>query len=838
MAKKANEKKAGTKTTAAKAAEKTVEKTTAKAAEKVEAKAEEKVSEKAAKAEEKAAEKAVKAEEKKTAKKASPKKASDEVIIKAVVNNESKKASDNFKVYENENGPKISTVTRDVIQKDNLYFKDIDGTGKVSKVNDWRVPAAERAAEYVKLLTVDEKIGQLFISDWRMGKYVKPLEANSKGEKSEPKLDESGTLDEAPLIGKNIFGDINLPGTSTALKDWFVRHTILRENATVEEITDYLNQLQAVAEECNHFVPVQAASNSRNEYGEVVFGMNDAGGVFPTWPGTLGIAAAAKGDSMKIVDQFSDAVRRSWNAVGLRKGYMYMADVMSDPRWQRSYGTFGEDPEFVKEAFEHMIPRIQGSSEGVTTDGVAMTVKHFPGGGARENGFDPHYAAGQWNVYQTEGSLQKYHIPAFQTAVDLKAASIMPYYAKPALEKSEAQKDKEGNPMEMQPYGFAFNKPFIDGLLRKQMGFKGYINSDSGIIHNMNWGVEMLDEPERIGFAVNNAGVDVISGMFDIENAKEAYKRATNKYYDKNKVPKGFKKEEIVLTDEALDRAVTRTLTEMFELGMFEDTYRDVEKAKEIISAQEDWNNAYEAHLKSVTVLKNDWVLPLTPEKTWKKNVYAEVFHKDPRMAEKMTVEFRGQLNDVNLVYDPKDADYAILMLHPSSGEYFHATKGYLELDICEGKVVHDVDDKCRPVEATHWETTLHNIGRIEYISDTVRANNGKVIINVNFTLAWMLGNVEPFADALTAGYDTYSQAVLDVVRGLYSPSGKLPFTLPRGDEVLAVNPDGVCISPNDVPGYDKDKYMPDHLKDENGKAYAYRDGHGNYYELGFGLTW
>lgn len=53
---------------------------------------------------------------------------------------------------------------------------------------------------------------------------------------------------------------------------------------------------------------------------------------------------------------------------------------------------------------------------------------------------------------------------------------------------------------------------------------------------------------------------------------------------------------------------------------------------------------------------------------------------------------------------------------------------------------------------------------------------------------------------------------------------------------MLAVNADGVCISPNDVPGYDKDRYMPDSLKDENGKAYAYRDAAGNYYEYGFGL--
>ena len=748
------------------------------------------------------------------------------------------KASENFKVYENPKGPKISTVNRKVIEKGKLYFKDIDGSGKVSKVNDWRIPAAERAEAYVKKLTLEEKIGQLFISDWRMGKYVKPLEENSNGEKSEPELDESGTLDEAPMIGKNIFGDVNLPGTSTFLKEWFGRHTILRENATVEDLVDYLNQLQVVAEECDHFVPVQAASNSRNEYGEAVFGMNDAGGVFPTWPGTLGIAAAAKGDSLKVVDQFSEAVRRSWNAVGLRKGYMYMADVMSDPRWQRAYGTFGEDAKFVKKAFEHMIPRIKGSKEGVTTDGVAMTVKHFPGGGARENGFDPHYAAGQWNVYQTKGSLQKYHIPAFQTAVNLKASSIMPYYAKPALEKSGAQKDKEGNKMEMQPYGFAFNKPFIDGLLRNQMGFQGYVNSDSGIIHNMNWGVEMLDEAERIGFAINHTGVDVISGSFDIEHAMEAYKRSKNNYYEKNPIPEGFTKEEIVLTEEAIDRAVTRTLTEMFALGMFEDTYRDVKNAEKVIAAQKDWDNAYAAHLKSVTVLKNDWVLPLTPEATWQKNVYVESFHKDPEKAAKLTYELRTMLPQINQVYDPKDADYAILMLYPSSGEYFHATKGYLELDICEGKVVHDVDDQCRPVEATHEETTLTGMDRIRYIADTVHANHGKVIMNINFTLPWMVRNIEPYADAITAGFDTYTQAVLDVIRGYYPPTGKLPFTLPRGEEVLAVNADGVCISPNDVPGYDKDKYMPDEMKDENGKAYAYRDGHGNYYELDFGLRW
>lgn len=744
-----------------------------------------------------------------------------------------KKASDNITYYNNPGGPVIGTVSRTVIEKDGLYFKDIDGSGEFKPWDDWRLPAAERAAAYARVLTVDEKIAQLFISDWRMGKYP----CNVPDHKVEP--DESGILDDAELNGKTIFGEQHLPGTTELIKNWFSRHLILRANPTPEDLADWLNQLHAVAEECEHFVPVQVASNSRNENGEVVYGMNDAAGIFATWPGTMGIAAAVLGDKLELVDDFADCIRREWDATGLKKGYMYMADVVSDPRWQRTYGTFGEDPELICHIFERMIPRIQGSDQGVTPDGVAMTVKHFPGGGARENGFDPHYEMGQWNVYQTEGSLQKYHIPGFQVAVDKKASSIMPYYAKPAKEKSGPQKDGKGNPMELQPYGFAYNKPFIDGLLREQMGFQGYINSDTGIVHNMSWGVEMLDKPERIGFAVGHAGVDLISGLFDNQSGREAYDRAGNGYYEEHPVPEGFSKEELILTDEAVDRAVTRTLTELFELGMFENPYRNPQKAAEAVAYQKDWDNAMEVHHKSVVLLKNDGTLPLTEEKLAGKKVYAQCFSKNPEAAGKATSALREQLAaQVVLTEDYKEADYAILLLNPSSGEYFNATPGYLELDLCEDKEVTDVDKEGRPTAETHKETTLSGVGRIAEIARDIHGRGGKVIANVNITLAWEVGNVEPWCDGFLAGFDTFPSATLDVIFGRFAPTGKLPLTLPRNDAVLAVGADGVCISPNDVPGYDKDVYMPDDMKDENGKAYAYRDAAGNYYELGFGLNY
>ena len=745
------------------------------------------------------------------------------------------KASDNIQYFRNENGPVIGTVRRNIIEKDGLFFKDLDNSGQFKPFDDWRLPAAERAKALAAELTVDEKLGQLFVSDWRMGKdsgTLTPMQKHMGMQVPERKVDETGLLDEAEIRAKTIFGEQILPGTTVLLQQWWARHLILRANPSVTEMTDWLNQLHATAEECERFVPVQVLSNSRNENGEIVFGMNDAAGVFATWPGTMGIAAAIKGDSIAIADHFADAVRREWDAVGLKKGYMYMADTMTDPRWQRTYGTFGEDPQLISEVFDHIIPRIQGSREGVTADGVAMTVKHFPGGGARENGFDPHYAMGQWNVYQTEGSLQKYHLPAFRVAADNHAASIMPYYAKPAAEKSAPQTDCSGNPMEMKPYGFAYNKAFIADLLRDQMGFDGYINSDTGIVHNMCWGVEMLDAPERIAFAVNNGGVDLISGQFDIVHGKEALARANNDYYDSHPIPEGFTKEQITLTEEALTRAVTRTLTELFALGMFENPYRNPAEAAKTVANEADWAHAAEAHRKSVVLLKNDGTLPLTAGQT----VYAEAFTKRAEAAPAATAALREMLKDCRLTDDPAQADVALLMLSPSSGEYFNATPGYLELDICENKTVCDVDEQGRPAAATHTETTLSGAGRIAEIAAAVHARGGKVVANVNFTLAWQLGNVEPFCDALTAGFDTYPSATLDVMFGRFSPVGRLPITLPRGDEALAVDENGVCISPNDVPGYDKDLYMPDSLKDENGKAYAYRDARGNYYELNYGL--
>lgn len=741
------------------------------------------------------------------------------------------KASERIRYYQNENGPVISVTVKEPIFQDGLYFRDMNGDGTLTISGDWRKSPKERAADLAARLSPDEKIGLLFLSGWNMGKYQEDTNF----------LDETGILDEKPIDkSSSIFSETTAAGTTETIQKKHVRQFILRTNPSTRELTDWINELNRVAEEEKHFIPMLITSNSRNEHAEKIFGMNDASGEFAAWPGTLGIAAAVKGTGeIEIIDRFADCVRRNWDAVGMKKGYMYMADCVTDPRWKRTYGTFGEDPQLIQEIFQHLIPGIQGSDDGVTTDGVALTIKHFPGGGARENGFDPHYATGQWNVYPTEGSLEKYHIPGFLPAIQKKASSIMPYYAKPCKEKSAEQKDFKGNSLEWAPVGFAFNRMFLQNILREQMQFEGYINSDSGIVQNMAWGVEELEICERVALAVN-AGVDIISGSYDMEAAKEAYMRWKQGYYTEqgHPVPGGYTSEEITLSEEVLNRAVMRTLTERFALGLFENPYREPEQAAKVIENAEDWEQAMDVHRKSVVLLKNLQVLPLSGIKETK--FYVEYFCKHPEegtaAAEKEKICRILKEAGAIITEDYREASAAVLFVHPSSGEFFESTKGFIELDICAEKEVCKVDEKGRPISETHRETTVAEAGRISKIADTIHKNGGKVIISVNVTLAWQLGNVEPYADTLLAGFDTYPEATLDVILGKVQPVGVLPLTLPRGDEVLSVDAQGNCVSRNDVPGYDKDLYMPESMKDENGKAYAYRDSAGNYYEYGFGL--
>ncbi|MEH7118629.1 glycoside hydrolase family 3 N-terminal domain-containing protein [Neobacillus vireti] len=704
----------------------------------------------------------------------------------------------------NHKQPNLEVRVKNIIEVDGLKFKDLNNSGKLEPYKDWRLSPKERAENLVSLMNIDEKVGMMLINTRQMGLT----------QKDKSKTSHDGVLDEGIVEkGETIFALEKVYGTTHTIENMHLRHFILRDNWSPAQMAEWVNTMNEVCEGTRLGIPCLIASNSRNENTEFIFGMNDAAGIFSTWPGTLGLAAAAKGEiknggDASLISQFAEIAHDEWDAVGIRKGYMYMADTATDPRWQRTYGTFGEDPEFISDAIGRIIDGFQGETVGKHS--IAMTTKHFPGGGARENGFDPHYAEGKWNLYPTPGSLEKYHLPPFQAAVDHGTSSIMPYYSIPSIKKSVVQ-EFEGKDIPFEEVGFTFNHYFINHILRERLGFKGYVNSDSGVTSKMCWGVEDKSEAERFAKAVN-AGTDLVADTNDITNLKKA-------------IENGW------ISEKRINEANVRLLTEMFALGLFDDrTYVSPENATSVVNNPASWEAAYEAHKKSVTVLKNsNETLPLTPEKLGDKKVYVEVFHKEPERAAAYTEKARQEcleLGQFTMTYNHEEADYAILFLSPKSGAYFNATPGLLELEICEDKTETALDG------STYQETTLSGMAHLKEVADNIHVRGGKVIMSVNVILPWILGNVEPLADVLIAGYDTYFKAQYEVMAGNSRPVGVLPLTLPASEDVIAVDENGDCVSRNDVPGYDKDKYMPE------GMTYAYQDSDGNAYKLGHGLTY
>lgn len=704
----------------------------------------------------------------------------------------------------NQKQPKLEVRVKNIIEVDGLKFKDLNNSGKLEPYKDWRLSPKERAENLVSLMNMDEKIGMMLINTRKMGL--------SQEDKS--KTSHDGVLDEAIVEkGENIFAVAKIYGTTHTIENMHLRHFIHRDNHSPAQMAEWINKMNEVAEGTRLGIPCLIASNSRNENGESIFGMNDAVGIFSTWPGTLGLAAAAMGDiknggDASLISEFAQIAHDEWDATGIRKGYMYMADTATDPRWQRTYGTFGEDPEFISDVIGRIIDGFQGKELGKHS--IAMTTKHFPGGGARENGFDPHYAEGKWNLYPTPSSLEKYHLPPFRAAVEHGTSSIMPYYSIPSISKSTVQ-EFEGEDIPFEEVGFTFNHYFLQHILREKLGFKGYVNSDSGITNKMAWGQETKTEAERFAKAIN-AGTDLVADTNDIENLKIA-------------IEKGW------ISEKRINEANVRLLEEMFTLGLFDDrTYVSPEHATEVVSTPRHWEASYEAHKKSVTVLKNsNMTLPLSAEKLGNKKVYVDVFHKDQELAATYTEQARKECKELEtftLTENHEEADIAIMFVQPKSGSYFNATPGLLELELTENKTVKALDG------SEYQETTLSGIEHLKAVCDNIRNRGGKVVISVNVTLPWILGNVEPLADALVAGYDTFFKPQFEVIAGGFQPVGVLPLTLPASEEVIAVDENGDCVSPNDVPGYDKDKYMPE------GLSYAYKDSDGNVYKLGHGLTY
>jgi len=619
-----------------------------------------------------------------------------------------------------------------------FQFKDLNRNGKLDKYEDWRLPYEERAKDLVSKMSMEEKVGLMLISTSRL-KSERSAQLNVQSDNS---VTPSSDLNEEDQVSNNnIFTRKPLPvpmmnavGATKAITQFHLRHFIMRANVSAKLTAEWTNKIQALAESDGLGIPAIIASNPRNHITkDASIGLSVGTTVFSTWPSELGLSAMR---DLNLVHEFADIARQEWAAVGLRKGYMYMADLSTEPRWQRIEGTFGENAEWVAKMISEVILGFQGNQ--LSSNSVAMTTKHFPGGGAGVGGQDPHFDWGKYEHFP--GKMFQNNLIPFKAAIKAGTSSIMPYYSIPLDTK-------------YQKIAYAYNKEVITDLLRDSLGFDGIINSDTGPIEMMPWGVENISVVERYKKALE-AGVNLFSGSGDPTKLLETVQSGT-------------------VDMKLIDKSVYRLLMEKFKLGLFENPYVDEAAAEKLVGNEKFQSKANLAMRKSIVLLRNETnTLPLKA----KTKIYFESYMQRRGAASPSQVYQNNNNNeyDVEFVKTPEEADFILLWISPGGKSLFQSDGSPLYLSMSKNAV------------------------DVNYINTL--SSKKPTILAMNYTNPWVIDEIynEKTINnikGVIATFGTTNEALLDIVLGKFNPSGKMPFTTP-------VSEAAVEKQLSDVPGY------------------------------------
>ena len=326
-------------------------------------------------------------------------------------------------------------------------------------------------------LTVDEKIGQLFV-------YVTPG----------PFMNEESPRYRELLrqVRENHVGGIHWATWSNVFETAFVNRRLQRG------------------------APVRLLVSADLEAG---VGMRFADTTYWPWP----MAVGATGDP-DLARREGEIVAEEALAIGVNQIYAPVADVNSNPdNPVINVRSFGEDPGEVARFVAAFV-------RGVESRGVLATVKHFPGHGDTRT--DSHRSLPVLPV--TKERLESVELVPFKAAIAAGASAVMTAHLSfPALENTPVTVRSEG--VAENPYTHdaaeasrdatlpaSLSPKITDGLLRGELGFQGLVVTDA---LDMGGIVDHFDAGEAAVMAIL-AGADEVLKSTNTDAAIAGVKRA------------------------------------------------------------------------------------------------------------------------------------------------------------------------------------------------------------------------------------------------------------------------------------------------------------------------
>jgi beta-glucosidase len=290
-----------------------------------------------------------------------------------------------------------------------------------------------------------------------------------------------------------------------------------------------------------------------------------------SFPSQLGLGHTWDRELVKEVGRIT---AREARALGYTNIYAPTLDVARDQRWGRVEDVYGEDPFLVSRLGVEMV-------KGLQQNGVASTAKHFvvysAGKGAREG-------QARTDPQTSPREVENIHVPPFAAAI--KEAGLLGIMS--------SYNDFDGIPISGSEY-------WLTTRLRKDLGFRGYVVSDSGA-------VEFLYNKHGVARDMKEAVLQSIQAGL---NVKTNFTTPADFILPLRELVKEGK-----LPMQTLDARVRDVLRVKFMLGLFDRPYVDsAAAAKEFVNSTQHQAVALRAARESIVLLKNDRnTLPLSKQ--------------------------------------------------------------------------------------------------------------------------------------------------------------------------------------------------------------------------------
>ena len=208
--------------------------------------------------------------------------------------------------------------------------------------------------------------------------------------------------------------------------------------------------------------------------------------------------------------------------------------------------------------------------------------------------------------------------------------------------------------------------------------------------------------------------------------------------------------------------------------------------------------------------MKNDNLLPLKAADASVK-IYVEGFAASGKstLTASLLAALKKAYPNATYVTDYTQATHAFLMVAPTNTTLCNSADQTTKV-ACSGTLTKSHQE----IGINDFTIDVGGLDRIKAIQAVTKA-----IVMVNMGNPFLLNGVEPKATAVLATYDITVDALLDVIKGVASPTGRLPMSIPASDEAMTKNA-------ADLPG---------HYENFD---YAYKDAKGNSYKFNFGLSY